>query len=49
MKNFKKLNKKVTSNRTKHLLVESELKNYKNLVQFSLLVKVPLTLGAQLT
>ena len=49
MKNIKKLNKKVTSNRTKHLLVESELKNYKNLVQFSLLVKVPLTLGAQLT
>ena len=39
---LKKLNKKVTSNETKHLLVENELKNYKHLIQASLLAKVTL-------
>ena len=37
---LKHLNKKVTSNKTKHLLVEYELKNYKHLTQVFLLVKV---------
>ena len=39
---LKNLNKKVTSNKTKHLLVENELKNYKHLIQVFLLVKVTL-------
>ena len=29
---LKYLNKKVTSNKTKHLVVENELKNYKHLI-----------------
>ena len=39
---LKNLNKKVTSNKTKHLLVENEFKNYKHLIQVFLLVKVTL-------
>ena len=38
----KNLNKKLTSNKTKHLLVQNELKNYKHLIQVFLLVKVTL-------
>ena len=30
---LKKISDKVTSNKSKHLLVETELKNYKNLIQ----------------
>ena len=38
---LKHFNKKVTSNKTKHLLVENEFKkNYKHLIQAFLLVKV---------
>ena len=33
------LNKNTASNKTKHLLVESELKNYKNLIQVILEIK----------
>ena len=33
------LNNKVSSNKTKHLLVENELKNYKHLIQFILEVR----------
>ena len=40
----KNLNKKVTSNKTKHVLVENELKNYRHLTQVFLLVKVTLTM-----
>ena len=34
------LNRKVTTNKTKHLLVENELKSRKHLIQVVLLVKV---------
>ena len=34
------LNRKITSNKTKHLLVESELKKLKHLIQGILLAKV---------
>ena len=37
---LKKLDKKVISNKTKHLLVENELKDYKHLIQVFLLVQV---------
>ena len=39
---LKNLNKKVRSNKTKHLLVENEFKKYKHLIQTFLLVKVAL-------
>ena len=39
---LKQLNKKVTSNKTKHLVVENKLKSYKHLIQVFLLVKVTL-------
>ena len=38
----KNLSKKFTSNKTKQVLVESELKNFKHLTQVFLLVKVTL-------
>ena len=37
---LKRLNQKINSNKTKHLLVENELKNYKYLIQFILEKKV---------
>ena len=35
-------NKRVNSNKTKHLLVENELKNYRHSIQVSSLVKITL-------
>ena len=37
---IKKLNKKVTSNKTKHLLAENKFKNYRHLIQVFLWAKV---------
>ena len=39
---MKNLSQKITSIKTKHVLVENELKNYKYLTQVFLLVKVTL-------
>ena len=36
---LKSLNQKVNSDKTKHLLVENELKNYKRLIQFKVILK----------
>ena len=41
---LKNLNKKVTSNKTKHVLVENKVKNYRHLAQAFLLVKVTLVM-----
>ena len=41
------LNKKITSNKTKHLTVENELKNQKHLIQSIFEVKVILKIMAQ--
>ena len=41
---LKNLNKKVTSNKSKRLLVENEFKNPKNLIQVFSLVGVTLTM-----
>ena len=37
---LKKISDRVTRNKAKHLLVENELKNYKNLILFIVEVKV---------
>ena len=39
---LKNQNKKITSNKTKHVLVENEFKNYRYLTKVFLLVKVTL-------
>ena len=39
---FQDVSKKITSNKTKHLLVENELKNYKSWIQAILEVKINL-------
>ena len=45
--NLTDVNKKVTSNKTKHVLVENEFKKYRQLTQVLLLVKVTLIIMEQ--